>query len=170
MSGSGGGELIVRDAIVEDAAAIQAIYAPIVAETAISFETDVPTVAEMARRIDAVLKTHAYVAAERAGDLLGYAYSSQHRARPAYGSSVDVTVYVADSARGLGVGRALYEALLPRTAALGYHAAFAGVTLPNPGSVALHEAMGFTHVGIYREVGFKLGDWHDVGWWQRLLA
>jgi len=160
----------IRDARLDDAAAVQAIYAPIVAETAISFETEVPSVEEMARRIAASLETHAYVVAEREGRFLGYAYSSQHRARAAYGTSVDVTVYVTADARGLGLGRALYGALLPKTAARGYHAAFAGITLPNPGSVALHEAVGFTPVGVYREVGRKFGEWRDVGWWQRLLT
>lgn len=163
-------DLTIRDAATADAAEIQAIYAPIVATTAISFESDVPSVAEMARRIAATQETHVYLAAERDGALMGYAYSSQHRTRAAYRSSVDVTVYVSESARGLGVGKALYGALLPRTAARGFHAAFAGITLPNAGSVALHEAMGFAHVGVYREVGYKLGAWRDVGWWQRLLA
>lgn len=160
----------IRDAATADAAAIQGIYTPIVRETAIAFETDVPTVAEMALRIEATRKTHVYLAAERAGQVIGYAYSSQHRARAAYRTSVDVTVYVHEQARGLGVGKALYEALLPRTAARGFHAAFAGITLPNAGSVALHEAVGFRHVGVYREVGFKLGAWRDVGCWQRLLT
>lgn len=163
-------ETIIRDATTADAPPIQAIYAPIVRDTAIAFETEVPTVAEMAARIEATLKTHVYLAAEREGRLVGYAYASQHRTRAAYQTSVDVTVYVHEGARGLGVGRALYEALLPRTAARGFHAAFAGITLPNAGSVALHEAVGFRPVGVYREVGFKLGAWRDVGWWQRLLT
>lgn len=162
--------LTIRPARIEDATAIQAIYAPIVAETIISFETEVPTVAEMARRIEATSKTHVYLAAERAGALLGYAYASPHRARAAYQTSVDVTVYVAADARGQGVGRALYGALLPATARRGFHAAFAGIALPNPGSIALHEAVGFTPVGVYREVGQKFGRWHDVGWWQRILT
>jgi phosphinothricin acetyltransferase len=100
----------------------------------------------------------------------GFAYGGPHRTRAAYRWSVDVTVYVAEQARGHGVGRALYGALLPALAERGFHAAFAGIALPNPGSVALHEAVGFTPLGVYREVGFKLGRWHDVGWWQRLLT
>ncbi len=159
----------IRPATTADAPAIQAIYAPIVAETPISFEEIPPTVEEMAGRIESYSQTHVYLAAERAGALAGYAYASQHRARAAYQTSVDVTVYVAESARGHGVGKALYRALLPAVAARGYHAAFAGITLPNAGSVALHEAVGFTHLGVYREVGRKFGRWHDVGWWQRIL-
>lgn len=163
--------MLIRNANSDDAPAIQAIYAPIVAETAISFEEEIPSVAEMASRIKAFQETHVYLAAEGAdGRLAGYAYSSPHRTRAAYQTSVDVTVYVAESARGLGVGKALYQALLPATAKRGFHAAFAGITLPNPGSVALHESVGFKPVGVYHEVGRKFGRWHDVGWWGLTLA
>lgn len=160
---------ILRAATVSDAAAIQAIYAPIVETTAISFEEDVPSVEEMARRIETYSQTHPYLVAERAGEILGYAYGSKHRDRSAYRLSVDVTAYVAASARGQGLGKRLYQALLPDLATRGYHAAFAAITQPNAASVALHESVGFTKVGIYREVGFKFGRWHDVGWWQRVL-
>lgn len=160
---------ILRAATVSDAAAIQAIYAPIVETTAISFEEDVPSVEEMARRLETYSQTHPYLVAERDGEILGYAYGSKHRDRSAYRLSVDVTAYVAASARGQGLGKRLYQALLPDLATRGYHAAFAAITQPNAASVALHESVGFTKVGIYREVGFKFGRWHDVGWWQRVL-
>ncbi|MGH6619425.1 MAG: arsinothricin resistance N-acetyltransferase ArsN1 family B [Alphaproteobacteria bacterium] len=160
----------IRAAAGADAAAMQAIYAPIVATTAISFEEVPPTVEEMAERVETTLRSYPYLVAENGGHVVGFAYASQHRARAAYRRSVDVTVYVAEHARGAGVGRALYGDLLPMLAERGFHAAFGGIALPNPGSVALHEAMGFEHVGVYREVGFKLGRWHDVGWWQRLLT
>ena len=159
----------LRAATVSDAAAIQAIYAPIVETTAISFEEDVPSVEEMARRIATYSQTHPYLVAERDGEILGYAYGSKHRDRAAYRLSCDATIYVADTARRQGVGKTLYTALLPALAERGYHAAFAGITLPNPGSVAVHESVGFTKVGIYHEVGCKFGQWHDVGWWQRVL-
>ncbi len=161
--------LEIRLATIEDAAAVAAIYAPIVAGTPISFEETPPSIEEMAQRIAATRKTYPYLVADVAGAVIGYAYAGAHRARPAYRWSVDVSVYVADSARGKGAGKALYGDLLNRLEAAGYHAAFAGITLPNAASVALHEAVGFTHLGIYREVGFKFGQWHDVGWWQRLL-
>lgn len=154
--------LIVRPATSADAASIRAIYAPIVQHTIISFE-------EMADRIDAISKAYPYLVAERDGVVAGYAYASQHRTRPAYRSSVDVTVYIAEGNRRAGVGRALYTKLLIALANRGYHAAFAGIALPNPGSVALQESMGFDPLGVYREVGTKFGSWHDVGWWQRLL-
>lgn len=160
----------VREATPADAPEIQAIYAPFVSDTAISFEEIVPDAAEMGRRIAAILPHYPYLVAEEAGAVIGYAYASQHRTRAAYRWSVDVTIYLAERARGRGVGRALYTPLLAAAAARGYHAAFAGIALPNAASVGLHEAMGFTPVGIYREVGYKFGRWHDVGWWQRLLG
>ena len=152
-----------------DAPDIHAIYAPIVRNTPISFETEPPTVAEIERRITATLPRYPYLVAESDGRFAGYAYASEHRARLAYQTSADVTVYVSDQTRGRGIGRALYEALLPDLAGRGFHLATAGITLPNAASVALHEAVGFTKAGVFTEVGYKLGAFHDVGWWQRIL-
>jgi L-amino acid N-acyltransferase YncA len=134
----------------------------------ISFELDAPDKAEMARRIAEYGASHAWLVAEIDGALAGYAYGSPHRTRAAYASSCDVAVYVEPAHARKGVGRALYDELLKRLA-LDHHAAFAGIALPNDASVGLHEAMGFTPVGIYREVGWKMGAWRDVGWWQRRL-
>lgn len=159
----------IRAACVTDAESIQAIYAPIVEHTIISFEEVPPSIDEMAERIEATSRDYPYLVAEQDGVFAGYAYASQHRTRAAYRSSVDVTVYIAEAARRSGVGQALYAKLLPDLAARGFHAAFAGIALPNPGSIALHERVGFTLLGVYREVGTKFGSWHDVGWWQRLL-
>lgn len=122
----------------------------------------------MAQRIADYGASHAWLVAEMSGVVVGYAYGSPHRTRAAYASSCDVAVYVAPDAARRGVGRALYGALLPLLARR-YHAAFAGIALPNAASIALHEALGFTPLGVYREVGWKLGAWRDVGWWQRLL-
>ncbi len=160
----------IRPASADDAAAIRAIYAPIVERTAISFEEETPSVDEMARRIAASEETYPFLVADRLGRVEGYAYGSQLRPRAAYRWSVEVTAYVAEEVRGSGVGRALYGDLLAALARDGFHMAFAGIALPNPASVAFHEAMGFEAIGVYREVGFKLGRWHDVGWWQRDLA
>ena len=107
--------------------------------------------------------------AEVDGAVAGYAYGSPHRDRAAYASSCDVAVYVDPAHARQGIGRALYSELLRLLADKGYHAAFAGIALPNPGSIGLHEAMGFTPVCISREVGWKMDGWRDVGWWQRLL-
>ena len=164
-----GGPLAVRIAAESDAVALAAIYAPIVVETAISFESVPPTAAVMAKRVRSTLPTHPFLVAERSGQVVGFAYGGAHQARDAYQWSTNVSVYVAASARGSHVGRRLYGVLLPILAAQGFHAAFAGIALPNAASVALHEAMGFERLGVYREVGFKHGRWHDVGYWRRSL-
>lgn len=161
--------ITVRPATVADAEAVQRIYAPVVLETAVSFEEVPPTVAEMAERITAISRTHPFLVAVKDGVVCGYVYGGPHAQRAAYRYSVGTTVYIALEMRRSGVGRALYGALLPELKRRGFHAAFAGIALPNPGSVALHEAVGFELVGIYREVGFKFGRWHDLGYWQRLL-
>jgi phosphinothricin acetyltransferase len=162
--------MLVRPATTGDAAAFAAIYAPIVEETPISFETAAPGPAEMAARIARILRTHPWLAAEENGEVAGYAYASPHRERAAYRWSVDVAVYVRAGARRRGAARALYARLLEILTAQGFHRAFAGISLPNPASVAFHEAMGFEPVGVYRDVGYKAGAWRDVGWWGRPLA
>ena len=159
----------VRQITMGDAPAVQVIYAPYVTATTISFEEVPPDIMEIERRIAAILPRYPYLVAEVDGRVVGYAYASEHRARAAYRTSVDVAVYVAPGAQRRGVARSQYSRLLADAASLGYHAAFAGIALPNDASVGLHETMGFEPVGIYREVGRKFDAWHDVGWWQRLL-
>ena len=160
----------IRTATLDDAAAVAAIYGPIVQHTTISFETDPPDAAEIRGRIEKTLATLPWLIAEDpVGAVCGYVYASKHRERAAYQWSVDTTVYVRDDMRGRGVGRTLYGRLLPLLAELGYRQAFAGVALPNAGSVGLHEALGFEPIGVYRNVAFKRGAWHDVGWWQKSL-
>src|SRR5438874_7281345 len=158
---------MIRLATSADAEAIAAIYRPIVAATAISFETVAPGPAEMERRIAATLEIAPWLVYEdEEGRVAGYAYGSRHRERAAYQWSVDASVYVGESSRRRGIGRALYDALFPLLRLQGFYAAHAGITLPNAASVALHESLGFRPVGIYPGVGYKLGGWHDVGWWQ----
>jgi L-amino acid N-acyltransferase YncA len=157
---------VIRLATVADAAAIQRIYAPIVRDTVISFELEPPTVEEIGRRIEKTLPDFPWLVDERGGEVAGYAYASRHRERPAYQWSVDVSCYVDERFRGNGVGRGLYVALLGVLRRQGFQSALAGIALPNAASVALHEAVGFESVGIYRNVGFKLGRWRDTGWWQ----
>jgi L-amino acid N-acyltransferase YncA len=151
-----------------DAARCAAIYAPFVTDNWVSFETEAPDAAEMAHRIGDFGASHGWLVAEDGGQVIGYAYGSAHRTRAAYETSCDVAVYVDPAHARQGVGRALYAELLPWLGKR-YHAAFAGIALPNEASIGLHEAMGFTPVGIYREVGWKMGGWRDVGWWQMLL-
>lgn len=159
----------IRLATEHDADQITAIYAPIVRDTAISFEFEPPSADEMRQRIRLVLQQLPWLVLDRDGAVLGYAYASKHRERAAYQWSVDVSVYIHEVARRTGVGRALYTSLFAVLALQGYRNAYAGATLPNAGSVALHESLGFERVGVYRSVGYKAGVWHDVIWWQRPL-
>lgn len=159
--------LALRLATPADGAAVAAIYAPVVRDTAVSFELDPPDADEMARRIAETLPQRPWLVCEDGGRVVGYAYAGAHRARAAYGWSVEPSVYVDAAARGRGVGRALYTALFGVLRAQGFANAYAGVALPNGPSLALHRAMGFETVGVFRRVGFKHGLWHDV-WWGAL--
>jgi L-amino acid N-acyltransferase YncA len=160
----------VRPATTADAAACAAIYAPYVTDTAITFETEVPSATEMARRIAAAGERHAWLVLEDGGRVVGYAHGGPFRSRAAYRWACEVSVYVERGRSRTGAGRALYQALLDRLAARGYRIAVAGMTLPNDASVALHRALGFEPVGTYRRIGYKHGAWHDVAWAQRPLA
>jgi L-amino acid N-acyltransferase YncA len=159
----------IRLANARDAGGVLAVYAPVVEDTAISFELVVPSVDEMAARIAERWPAHPWLVAEDQRGVVGYAYAGPLSGRAAYDWSVEVSVYIAAAARGRHVGRGLYTALLAVLAAQGYRQAMAGATLPNAASAGLHESMGFTPVGVYRAVGWKHGAWHDVGWWQRPL-
>ncbi|NRD88648.1 GNAT family N-acetyltransferase [Sphingopyxis sp. BSNA05] len=161
--------IAIRPATVADAPRCAEIYAPFVTDSWVSFETDPPDDAAMAGRIAGALDTHDWLVAETDGRVLGYAYGSGHRTRAAYHTSCDVAAYVDPDHKRRGIGRSLYEALLPRLKARKMHAAFAGIALPNEASIALHRAMGFDPVGIYRQVGWKMGGWRDVAWFQQLL-
>jgi len=156
-----------RLATPADGASIAAIYRPYVTDAATSFELTPPTAEEMARRITAGLPLAPWlVCVDDSGQVLGYAYAGRHRDRAAYQWSCDVTVYIHGDQHRRGIGRALYDRLLGLLRLQGFFVAHAGITLPNPGSVGLHEALGFRPVGIYPAVGWKLGAWRDVGWWQ----
>jgi phosphinothricin acetyltransferase len=160
--------VLIRPATADDAAAIAAVYAPYVTDTVVSFEAEPPDAVEVLRRMTArpVLP---WLVAEEAGTIVGFAYASGHRARDGYRWAADCSVYLDGAHRGRGIGRALYDALLPMVRDLGYVTLHAGIALPNDASVALHERLGFRPVGVYRHVGYKHGAWHDVGWWQLLL-
>ena len=160
----------VRPARPGDADAIAAIYAPYVDETAITFELDAPDGAAMAARIAAISPRFPYLVAERDGAILGYAYADLFRTRAAYRWALETTVYVDRRRPREGIGRALYADLLAALTRSGFVTALGVIALPNRPSVALHEAMGFVHTGTETGVGFKFGQWHDVGVWQRDLA
>jgi L-amino acid N-acyltransferase YncA len=161
--------IAIRPATFADAARCAQIYRPFVTDSWASFELDPPDAAEMAKRIVDYSSTHGWLVCEQDGQIAGYACGSQHRTRQAYQTSCDVAVYVDPAFARRGIGKALYGALLPQLKDRGYHAAFAGIALPNDGSIALHQAMGFAPVGIYKQVGWKMGAWRDTSWWQRLL-
>jgi phosphinothricin acetyltransferase len=158
-----------RAATAADAAGLLAIYAPFVERTAVSFETVVPTVEEFAARIDKSDSRWAWLVAERDGTLLGYAYGSTHRERAAYRWSVETSAYIDPRFQRQGIGTGLYHALFAVLAQKGYCNAFAGATLPNDASVALHRSVGFEPIGVFRSIGRKFGAWHDVAWMQRRL-
>jgi len=158
----------IRLATSEHAAAIADIYAPYCESTAVSFEVEAPSADEIAKRIAAITAQYPWLVLEDDG-VAGYAYASRHRERAAYQWSVDVAVYVSRAQQRRGVGRALYTTLFDLLRHQGYFKAYGGITLPNPSSVGLHEATGFTLVGVYRGVGYKLGAWHDVAWYQKVL-
>ncbi|MBI4564734.1 MAG: N-acetyltransferase [Planctomycetes bacterium] len=156
---------LLRVAAEQDAAQIQSIYAPVVRDTAISFEIVPPSAEEMAGRMAKISQKYPWLVCEDQGEILGYAYAGPHRERVAYQWSAEVSAYIREGMRRRGIGRTLYAALFRILVLQGYVNAYAGITLPNPASVGLHEAFGFRPVGVYRGIGYKFGAWHDVGWW-----
>jgi phosphinothricin acetyltransferase len=161
----------VRPAEPADAGALAAIYNPYVAETVVTFEEVPVAAAEMARRVENVRASGLpWLVAENDGRVVGYAYATPWRPRSGYRFSVEVTVYVAPDMGGRGIGSRLYGELLPRLAERGAHAVIGGIALPNAASVALHERFGMRKVAHFEQVGFKLGRWVDVGYWQLLLG
>ena len=159
----------IRFAGPTDAAGILAIYGPYCESTSVSFEVVAPTIEQIQERISRITADYPWLVGEIDGQIAGYVYASRHHERAAYRWSVDVAVYVALGRQRRGVGRILYETLFSILRKQGHFKAFAGITLPNPASVGLHESLGFRPAAIYRGVGHKFGRWLDVGWWQRDL-
>jgi phosphinothricin acetyltransferase len=156
--------MLIRLALPSDGPRLAAIYQPAVVDSFLSIETTAPTGEEMTRRVVETTAVRPWLVAED-GLVLGYAYASPHRVRPAYGWSVEVSIYTAPEAHRRGLGRALYTSLFAVLRLQGYQNAYAGVTVPNPPSSAFHEAMGFELVGTYQRVGYKLGRWLDTRWY-----
>lgn len=160
--------MIIRDAMLEDAPAMAAIYEPYVLETPITFEETPPSGSEMATRIEEVKSLALpWLVVEEEGRVAGYAYASRWKGRCAYRLSVEATIYLDEARTGRGLGSKLYAALLARLEERKLHAVIGGITLPNPASVALHEKLGFVKVAHFPEVGFKFGRFLDVGYWQK---
>ncbi|NQJ07248.1 N-acetyltransferase [Streptococcus suis] len=160
----------IRSARIEDAADLVAIYAPYVEKTAITFETEVPTVEAFASRIEKTLEKFPYLVAVEEGKIVGYAYASTYYARAAYDWTVEFSVYVQKEARGKGIGNLLYTALEEELTARGFKNFLACITLPNPASIALHEKKGYQQVAHFKKVGYKFGTWHDIVWLQKSLV
>lgn len=162
--------IAIRAATFDDAATIAAIYAPYVLAGTVSFESEAPDAEQMRQRMASSDGLYPWlVAASGAGDdaaVVGYAYASRFRDRPAYRYVVETSVYLSGSVQGQGVGRLLYEALVDTLRAQGFTQAIGVIALPNDKSIALHEAVGFRRAGLYREIGYKQGQWIDVGFWQ----
>lgn len=161
--------IAIRAATPEDAASIAAIYAPHVLTGTVSFEIEPPDTRTMRTRMAASEGLYPWLVVtngEPEGGVLGYAYATKFRERPAYRYVVETSVYIADVAQRQGAGRLLYEALIDTLRAQGFVHAIGAIALPNDASIAVHEAVGFRRTGVYREVGYKHGQWIDVGIWQ----
>lgn len=159
----------IRLAQPTDAAGILAIYAPFIANTSITFETEIPTEIEFANRIDSYLANWPWLVCEADGQIAGYAYASRYRERVAYQWSVECSVYIHDDFQQRGIARALYTGLFSILKKQGYRNVYAVINLPNERSVAFHESMGFNRFATYEKVGYKLGQWKNVGWWRLII-
>ncbi len=160
----------IRSARIEDAADLVAIYAPYVEKTAITFETEVPTVEAFASRIEKTLEKFPYLVSVEEGKIVGYAYASTYYARAAYDWTVEFSVYVQKEARGKGIGNLLYTALEEELTVRGFKNFLACIALPNPASIALHEKKGYQQVAHFKNVGYKFDTWHDIVWLQKSLV
>lgn len=157
---------MIRLAAAEDAKDISEIYSKYVSDSIISLEIDAPSEEEIRQRIENTLQFFPWIVCVSDGKILGYSYASKHNERAAYQWCANTAIYIRDGHQRRGIGHALYISLMSILKLQGFHAAHAGATLPNAGSVGLHESFGFQRVGVYPKVGYKFGEWHDVVWWQ----
>lgn len=155
---------------ISDAPDIHRIYAPYITKTPITFETVVPSVNEIADRIEKVMERYPWIVAIDNNRIIGYAYATQIRTRAAYDWSVETAVYIQEDYTGKGAGTQLYQKLLSVLRQQNYTNASGGVALPNEASVKLHEKLGFSHIGTFKKIGYKFDQWWDVGWWQKELS
>ena len=160
---------MIRPVSAVDAPRIAAIYNHYVRESVVTFEEEPVAEAEMARRIAETSAQYPYLVTEADGVVAGYACASSWKRRSAYRFAAESTIYLAPDAQGRGLGRPLYVALLAAMKARGLHCAIGGIALPNPESIRLHEKLGFTPIGRFREVGWKFNRRIDVGYWEIVL-
>ncbi len=159
----------IRVARISDAASILEIYAPYIANTSFTFETEVPSIDAFAQRINLYLESWPWLVYEVDGTLAGYAYGTRHRERLAYQWCVESSIYIHDNFQKAGIGTSLYQALNNVLQYQGFRNVYAGINLPNDKSVAFHEKCGFKWFADYKNVGYKLGKWKTVGWWAKQL-
>lgn len=159
----------VRVATKRDAKEILDIYAPSILNASISFETEVPSIEEMQKRIETILQTYPWIVCVVDGKVAGYVYGSKYRDREAYQWSCECTIYIHEQYKGKGIGKELYQLLFQLLERQGFRTVYAVVTLPNEGSVNLHEKCGFEKFAVFENVGYKFGQWHSVGWWKLRL-
>jgi phosphinothricin acetyltransferase len=160
---------MIRSATAADAAAITAIYNHYILHTPVTFEEEAITAEEMAGRIAEVQQAYDWFVYVEGGKILGYSYAGKWKSRCAYRYAVESTVYLDKDATGRGLGTKLYQALLDDLRQRGIHSVIGGIALPNAGSVALHEKLGFKKIGQFKEVGWKFEQWIDVGYWELIL-
>ena len=161
---------MLRSATLTDAAAIAAIYNHYVAHTIITFEEEAVTAVDMAAQITATLDAgRPWLVSEEQGRVLGYSYASGWKSRCSCRFSLETTVYLDKDATGRGLGTKLYTALIGTLRQTKTHALIGGISLPNAASVALHEKLGFAKIGHFKQVGWKFGQWIDVGYWELML-
>jgi len=157
---------IIRLATEKDAAATLAVYAPYIRETAVTFDYEVPSQAEFATKIRHIIADFPWLVCEINNEIVGYVYASKHREKAAYQWSAESTVYLSGNYHRKGIAKILYETLFALLKLQGYVNVYAGVTLPNEKSEGFHLAQGFEVIGDFRKIGYKLGKWRDVRWYQ----
>ncbi|MEA4831160.1 MAG: N-acetyltransferase family protein [Oscillospiraceae bacterium] len=162
-------EYKIRMARITDSDEILKIYEPYITDTDITFEIDVPSAEDFRIRTENIMKQYPYLVCECYGKIVGYAYASKHRERAAYKYSVDLSIYIMPEYHRLGIGRKLYNCLFDILKRQGFYTAYAAIALPNENSIALHKIMGFSEVGVFHNVGYKKGNWHDVIWLEKVL-
>jgi L-amino acid N-acyltransferase YncA len=160
---------MIRQASSDDANGILNIYAPYISGTSFTFETEVPSVEAFAERIENYLQHWPWLVCEIDGKIAGYAYASKYRERTGYQWCVECSVYIHDDFQRMGIAKALYDALFEVLKMQGYRNVYAVINLPNDKSVQLHERCGFKWFANYENVGYKLGEWKTVGWWQLII-
>jgi phosphinothricin acetyltransferase len=156
----------VRVAKISDAVQMLDIYTPYILDSAFTFETEVPTEADFQQRIMKNLETRPWLVCTVDENIICYVYASAHRERAAYQWCCESSVYTRKDFQGIGIGHTLYKLLFQILKMQGYRNIYAGITLPNVPSIKLHEKLGFTHFATYENIGYKLGEWKNVGWWK----